>query len=119
MSKGMTYLGYMVMNRGHVGASINLPDRAGAGTPAAGRLDRPLNLVDDAVRIRMRAGHIERKVLNARVRKALEKTVAKIEKHQQSDGSWNIAGGWAPVLGTSLASRSLFEAQKKALGLER
>ncbi len=50
---------------------------------------------------------------NARIRRALEKCVAKIEKNQKSDGSWNIAGGWAPVLGTSLASRSLFEAQQK------
>src|SRR5262249_11117470 len=33
---------------------------------------------------------------NARVRKALQKCVAKIEKNQLKDGSWNIAGGWAP-----------------------
>jgi hypothetical protein len=57
-------------------------------------------------------------VLNARVRKALQKTVAKIEKHQQSDGSWNIAGGWAPVLGTSMASRSLFEAQNRGVAVD-
>lgn len=30
---------------------------------------------------------------NARVRKALEKCVAKIERNQQKDGSWNAAGG--------------------------
>ena len=58
-------------------------------------------------------GRASTPALNARVRKALQKTVAKIEKHQQSDGSWNIAGGWAPVLGTSMASRSLFEAQEQ------
>jgi hypothetical protein len=56
--------------------------------------------------------------LNARIRKALQKTVAKIEKHQQSDGSWNAAGGWAPVLGTSMASRSLFEAQNKGVAVD-
>jgi hypothetical protein len=56
--------------------------------------------------------------LNARVRRALQKTVAKIEKHQQSDGSWNIAGGWAPVLGTSMASRSLFEAQNRGVAVD-
>jgi hypothetical protein len=60
-------------------------------------------------------GNLPRPALNARVRKALEKTVAKIETNQKSDGSWNIAGGWAPVLGTSLASRSLFEAQQKGV----
>ena len=54
---------------------------------------------------------------NARVRAALQKCVAKIEQNQQGDGSWNIAGGWAPVLGTSLASRSLFEAKQKGVGV--
>jgi hypothetical protein len=62
-------------------------------------------------------GHASTPAMNARVRKALLKTVAKIEKHQQSDGSWNIAGGWAPVLGTSMASRSLFEAKNKGVAV--
>jgi hypothetical protein len=62
-------------------------------------------------------GRASTPALNARVRKALQKTVAKIEKHQQSDGSWNIAGGWAPVLGTSMASRSLFEAQNRGVAV--
>jgi len=56
--------------------------------------------------------------LNARVRNALQKCVVKIERNQQRDGSWNISGGWAPVLGTSLASRSLFEAQQKGVRVE-
>ena len=63
-------------------------------------------------------GRASTPALNARVRKALQKTVAKIEKHQQADGSWNIAGGWAPVLGTSLASRSLFEAQGRGVAVD-
>src|SRR5687768_9578909 len=63
-------------------------------------------------------GRASTAALNARVRKALQKTVAKIEKHQQSDGSWNMAGGWAPVLGTSLASRSLFEAQNRGVAVD-
>ena len=63
-------------------------------------------------------GRASTPALNARVRKALQKTVAKIEKHQQSDGSWNIAGGWAPVLGTSMASRSLFEAQNRGVAVD-
>jgi hypothetical protein len=54
---------------------------------------------------------------NASVRKALEKTVAKIEKNQLKDGSWNVAGGWAPILGTSMASRGLWEAQQKGVQL--
>jgi len=55
----------------------------------------------------------------ARVRSGLEKCVAKIERNQKSDGSWNVGGGWAPVLGTSLASRSLFEAGKKGVKVDR
>jgi hypothetical protein len=50
---------------------------------------------------------------NARVRRSLEKCVAKVEKGQLKDGSWNIAGGWAPILGTSMASQSLYLAQVK------
>jgi len=52
---------------------------------------------------------------NRRVRRALEKCVRKIERNQQRDGSWNIAGGWAPILGTSMASRSLDTARAKGV----
>ena len=63
-------------------------------------------------------GRASTPALNARVRKALQKTVVKIEKHQQADGSWNMAGGWAPVLGTSMASRSLFAAQNRGVAVD-
>ncbi len=53
--------------------------------------------------------------LNRRVRAALEKCVRKIESAQLQDGSWNISGGWAPILGTSMASRSLFQAKAKGV----
>src|SRR5215469_9146556 len=56
---------------------------------------------------------------NARVRRGLEKCVAKIEKNQLKDGSWNIAGGWAPILGTSMASQSLFVAQSKGVAVQQ
>lgn len=56
--------------------------------------------------------------LDERVRAALEVCVRKIESHQQQDGSWNISGGWAPILGTSLASRSLDEAKQKGVDLD-
>src|SRR6266516_635198 len=62
-------------------------------------------------------GTFSKPTQNARVRRGLEKCVAKIEKNQKSDGSWNIAGGWAPILGTSMASRSLFEAQQKGVNV--
>jgi hypothetical protein len=54
---------------------------------------------------------------NQRVRRALQKCVAKIEENQQKDGSWNAGGGWAPILGTSLASRSLDTARKKGVSV--
>jgi len=56
--------------------------------------------------------------LNARVRRDLQKCVVKIEKNQLKDGSWNVAGGWAPILGTSMASRSLYIAQQKGVAVD-
>lgn len=54
-----------------------------------------------------------------RVRAAVKRCVAKIESNQQRDGSWNIAGGWAPVIGTSLASRGLYRAQSKGIAVDK
>ena len=56
---------------------------------------------------------------NVRIRSGLEKCVAKIQRNQTKDGSWNVGGGWAPLLGTSLASRSLYEAGKKGVAVDR
>jgi len=55
---------------------------------------------------------------NARVRQSLQKCVAKVEKSQLKDGSWNIAGGWAPILGTSMASQSLYVANAKGVAVD-
>jgi Squalene-hopene cyclase C-terminal domain/Prenyltransferase and squalene oxidase repeat len=60
-------------------------------------------------------GEMGNALANTHVRLALQKCVAKIEKNQLKDGSWNIAGGWAPILGTSMASRSLYLAQQKGV----
>jgi hypothetical protein len=54
---------------------------------------------------------------NARVRQSLEKCVAKVEKSQLKDGSWNLAGVWAPILGTSMASQSLYVAKGKGVSV--
>jgi len=56
---------------------------------------------------------------NARVRESLQKCVAKIEKNQLKDGSWNISGGWAPILGTSLASQGLYMAKAKGVAVRQ
>src|ERR1051325_3936168 len=66
----------------HLGASVNLPDRAEADGPAVGRLDRALDLVDDAIRILMCAGHIERKVL----------TFAQIDRHTEAVDELDVQG---------------------------
>jgi squalene-hopene cyclase-like protein/prenyltransferase/squalene oxidase-like repeat protein len=56
---------------------------------------------------------------NGRAHRCLEKVVSKIEKNQLKDGSWNVAGGWAPILGTSLASRGLYAAQQKGAKVDQ
>ncbi len=40
--------------------------------------------------------------LRSRVNAALERCLAKLQESQQKDGSWNVEGGWAPVLQSSL-----------------
>jgi len=54
-----------------------------------------------------------------RVKAALQKCVRKIERNQQRDGSWNVSGGWAPVLGTSIASQGLFRAKEKGIRVDQ
>lgn len=49
--------------------------------------------------------------LYTRIDKALDKCVAKLENAQKSDGSWNVAGGWAPVLQSSSGLQALEMAQ--------
>ncbi|MEO7925059.1 MAG: prenyltransferase/squalene oxidase repeat-containing protein [Chitinophagaceae bacterium] len=44
--------------------------------------------------------------LKKRIEKALDKCVARIQKGQDSDGSWRD-GGWAPVLQSALANNAL------------
>ncbi len=51
--------------------------------------------------------------LHARVDKALEKCLKKLQASQKEDGSWDVAGGggWAPVLQSSLSTSALEVAQ--------
>ncbi len=64
-------------------------------------------------------GRMESAQANARVRRALEKCVAKIQANQLKDGSWNVSGGWAPILGTSIASQSLAVAKDKGVKVDQ
>src|SRR4029453_12287458 len=59
------------------------------------------------------------KAANLRIRSGLEKCVAKIQRNQTRDGSWNTGGGWAPLLGTSMASRSLYAAGQKGVAVDQ
>ncbi len=45
--------------------------------------------------------------LHKRVDKALDECLAKLEQSQMKDGSWNVGGGWAPVLQSSQATSAL------------
>jgi hypothetical protein len=63
-------------------------------------------------------GRIADAVESKRVHRALEKCVAKIQRHQGKDGAWNEGGGWAPVIGTSLAARGLQQAEGKSAGVK-
>jgi hypothetical protein len=47
-----------------------------------------------------------------RLSAALDKVIAKIERHQQADGTWNLRG-WAPVVGYGLASAGLNRAKQR------
>jgi hypothetical protein len=47
-----------------------------------------------------------------RLSAALDKVIAKIERHQQADGTWNLRG-WAPVVGFGLASAGLNRAKQR------
>ena len=63
-------------------------------------------------------GRVQDQRLAARVHSALRKCVVKIEQNQQQDGSWNSSGGWAPVIGTSMASRSLNKAKDRGIAVD-
>lgn len=43
---------------------------------------------------------------------ALNKTIAKIERHQRDNGTWANDGGWAPILSQGLASKGLNRARQ-------
>lgn len=54
---------------------------------------------------------------NARLDRALEKVLAKVEKNQQGDGTW-ANQGWAPVLTQSLAGKGLNRAEQAGYDVE-
>src|SRR5262245_8376410 len=47
-----------------------------------------------------------------RLSAALDKVIAKVERHQQADGTWDLSG-WAPVVGYGLASAGLNRAKQR------
>lgn len=54
---------------------------------------------------------------NRRLEKSLDKILAKIEKNQRSDGTWDNRG-WAPVLSQSMAAKSLNRAAQSGLDVK-
>lgn len=57
--------------------------------------------------------------LHARIDKALDKCLAKLNESQQKDGSWNVGGGWASVLQSSLGCSALEYAQATGKPVDR
>lgn len=57
--------------------------------------------------------------LHGRVDKALDKCLAKLNQSQQKDGSWNVGGGWASVLQSSLGCSALEYAQAAGKSVDR
>jgi hypothetical protein len=45
--------------------------------------------------------------LQGRTERALDKCIRKIEQSQDSDGTWNTNGGWAPVLQSAMMNQAL------------
>jgi hypothetical protein len=57
--------------------------------------------------------------LRQRVDAALDKCLAKLESAQQKDGSWNVGGGWAPVLQSSISCTAFELAQVNGKQISR
>jgi hypothetical protein len=55
---------------------------------------------------------------NLRVRHTLEKLVKQIVEAQAPDGSWNTAGGWAPIHTTAYASKTLWAAREIGVAVD-
>lgn len=45
--------------------------------------------------------------LQSRAERALDKCIRKIEQSQDTDGTWNTQGGWAPVLQSAMMNQAL------------
>ena len=73
-----------------------------------------------AARVLVRAdGTMPSAAGNARVGRALEKVLRKIQDGQAEDGSWHTQGGWAPIHSTAYASQALEEAQARGHDIDR
>jgi hypothetical protein len=57
--------------------------------------------------------------LHSRTDAALDKCLTKLQASQKADGSWNVGGGWAPVLQSSLSSTALELAQANGKKIQR
>lgn len=57
--------------------------------------------------------------LRKRASVALDKCISKIQSSQQKDGSWNVGGGWAPVLQSSFGCTALELAEAAGRKIDR
>ncbi len=70
-----------------------------------------------AIALSTAKGSMPDKKSEARLEKALQKIVDKMEKNQNADGSWKGAG-WAPVLSQAMASRAINMAKQVGMAVD-
>lgn len=87
------------------------------GTQIQRKLGRYIDTFLASMLLAELVGQMPETDLEQRVAAALEKCVGKIEQNQKGDGSWN-EDGWAPILSTSMASRSLDAARAKGVDVD-
>src|SRR5437764_7233973 len=61
-------------------------------------------------------GRMPDQASEVRLSAALDKVIAKMERHQQADGTWAM-GGWAPVVGQGLAAAGLNRAKQRGVNV--
>lgn len=82
------------------------------GTQAQSKLGRNIDVILTAQFFtNILRYNLNKAALKTRIEKALDKCIARIQKGQDSDGSWKD-GGWAPVLQSALANNALESADE-------
>src|SRR5262249_30499923 len=82
------------------------------GTRLQGKLGPYVDTFLAALVLAEMKGRMPEEKSERRLLAALNKTVAKIERHQRDNGTWANEGGWAPILCQALACKGLNRARQ-------